>query len=69
MTRSPTRPSARPARSSLTPGQAKDAFSWSRFMIVLVLLLTQLLTLLGLLWVNHASSHRAMQTQARSSLT
>lgn len=69
MTPPPVLPSKVPARPYLTPAQARDVFSWSRFMIVLVLLLTQLLTLLGLLWVNHDSSHRAMQTQARTSLT
>lgn len=53
----------------LTSAQAQNMFSWSRFMILLVLLLMQLLTLLGMLWVSRTTSERALQTQAHSTLT
>lgn len=60
-----------PPRQSryLTPAQVQRVFSWSRFLIVVMLLLTQLLTLLGLLWVNKTSSERALRTQVHTSLT
>lgn len=67
MTRMPPSPPTAPT-AYLTSVQARNVFSWSRFLIVMVLLLMQLLTLLGLLWVNKTSSERAIQTQARSAL-
>ena len=52
----------------LTPAQASRAFSWTRFLILLALLLTQLGTITGVLWANRRSGEAVLQSQARESL-
>lgn len=51
-----------------TSSEAGRAFSWSRFLMLLALLLMQLLTLLGVLWVSHRSSERALRLQVQTAL-
>lgn len=72
MTRTSNRASRSPESSSgplvWTTRQAVRAFSWSRFLMLLALLTTQLLTLLGVLWVSHMNSERVVRLQAQTSL-
>lgn len=60
----------KPNRSTtvLTPAQASRAFSWTRFLILLALLLTQVGTVTGVLWANRRSGEAVLQAQARQSL-
>ncbi|THF71128.1 diguanylate cyclase [Deinococcus sp. Arct2-2] len=52
----------------LTPAQASRAFSWTRFLILLALVLTQVGTVTGVLWANRRGGEAVLQEQARQSL-
>ncbi|MFB9993685.1 diguanylate cyclase [Deinococcus oregonensis] len=55
-------------RPVLTPAQASRAFSWTRFLILLALFLTQLGTVTGVLWANRRTGEAILQAQANQSL-
>ncbi|UQN05293.1 diguanylate cyclase [Deinococcus sp. QL22] len=61
---------SKPDRSTtvLTPAQASRAFSWTRFLILLALLLIQVGTVTGVLWANRRGGEAVVQAQARQSL-
>ena len=61
--------SRKPAARVWTASEAVRAFSWSRFLMLLALLLTQLLTLLGVLWVSRKNSEQALRLQVQGALT
>ncbi|MDB5045827.1 MAG: hypothetical protein JWQ08_1877 [Deinococcus sp.] len=52
----------------LTPAQASRAFSWTRFLILVALLLTQVGTVTGVLWANRRAGEAILQSQARENL-
>lgn len=64
----PDSKSDRRSAPTLTPAQASRAFSWTRFLILVTLLLTQVGTVSGVLWANRSGGEAVVQAQARESL-
>ncbi|AZI42846.1 GGDEF domain-containing protein [Deinococcus psychrotolerans] len=54
--------------AALTPRQASRVFSWTRFMILLALLLILVGSMSGVLWANRRSGEAILKAQARDGL-